>query len=266
MSQEKTKGNAAREIEELIEVMAKLRGPGGCPWDREQDHQSLAGYLLQETYEVLDALEKGADGEICEELGDLLLQIVFHAQVARETGNFDFADICRGIKEKLIRRHPHVFGEGKVQDSAEVSKNWEAIKKEEKKTRKSMLTGVSRSQPALLEAEELQSRARTVGFDWPEVEGALEKVSEELQELKEAISSENGPTEEELGDLLFAVVNVGRFLNIDGELALRKTNSKFRRRFAFIESELKKQGKEPQESNLEEMDKIWEKSKEEPRE
>lgn len=264
MREEKNSGKAGREIEELIEVMEKLRGPGGCPWDREQDHNSLAGYLLQEAYEVLEALERGDKEEICEELGDLLLQIVFHAQIAREEGNFDFADICQGIKEKLIRRHPHVFGEGKARDSAEVSKNWEAIKKEEKKGRKSMLTGVSRNQPALLEAEELQSRARNVGFDWPEVEGALEKVAEEMEELKEAISRENGPTEEELGDLLFAVVNVGRFLNIDGELALRRTNSKFRQRFAYIESELRRLGKDPQESSLEEMDKIWEKSKEEP--
>jgi len=262
----KKNNQAGGEIEELIEVMERLRGPEGCPWDREQDHQSLAGYLLQEAYEVLEALEKGDVKEICEELGDLLLQIVFHAQIAEENENFNFADICRGIKEKLIRRHPHVFGEGKVRDSAEVSKNWEAIKKEEKKNRKGMLTGVSRKQPALLEAEELQSRARNVGFDWPEINGALDKVSEELEELKEAISTENGPTEEELGDLLFAVVNVGRFLNIDGEIALRKTNNKFRRRFCFIESELKKRGKDPQDSDLEEMDKIWEESKEEQRE
>ncbi len=263
VGEENRRSKAGQEMEKLIEVMARLREPGGCPWDQEQDHNSLAGYLLQEAYEVLEAIEEGSPEELCEELGDLLLQVVFHARVAEERGGFDFADICRGIREKLIRRHPHVFGAGKAGDSDEVIKNWEAIKKREKKGRPSLLSGVSRRQPALIEAEELQSRARTAGFDWPDINGALEKVSEELEELKEAIDRENGPTEEELGDLLFAVVNVGRFLDLEGELALRKSSQKFRRRFAFIETQLKKRGKDPGDSNLEEMDKIWEESKEE---
>jgi len=260
MKKEEIKSRVCREAEELVMVMEKLRGPQGCPWDQKQTHSSLAQYLLQEAYEVIDAIE-GDSEELCEELGDLLLQIVFHGQIARESEKFDFADICAKIKDKLIHRHPHVFADKEVSDSAEVSRNWEIQKKKEKKDRKSILSGVSKSQPALLEAEELQSRARAVGFDWPEIKGAIDKVYEELEELQEAMGKGEEEIEEEFGDLIFALVNMGRFLGIDSELALRKTNQKFRQRFARIEEELKRRGKDLDQSDLEEMDSIWEESK-----
>lgn len=252
----------ALEFVELLKVMAILRGPGGCPWDQKQNHRSLAPYLLQEAYEALEALESGFREELCEELGDVLLQIVFHAQIAREEETFDMGDVCRSIRDKLEKRHPHVFADSRVESPEEVTRNWEAIKRKEKGDRKSMLDGVSPHQPALLEAFELQSRAAAVGFDWPSIQGAVDKLQEEMEELQEEVDQNWQRAQEEVGDLLFAAVNVARFLGQDGETALRRTNRKFRHRFQKIEEELKQQGKEMEQSSLEEMDAIWENSKE----
>ncbi len=251
------------ELLELLEVMETLRSPRGCPWDGEQDHESLSPYLLQEAYEVIEAIESEDEARLREELGDLLLQVVFHGQIAREKKSFDFSHICRSIKKKLIKRHPHVFGEISVKQAGEVIKNWEAIKRREKKERKSLLDGVSKAQPALLEASELQVRAAAVGFDWPDYRGALAKLEEELTELKEVLENEPGKVSEEIGDLLFAAVNVARLMGIDGEMALRSTNNKFRKRFKRIESELSKKGRDIERASLAEMDSIWEDSKEE---
>jgi MazG family protein len=221
------------ELYRLVDVMKRLRSPGGCPWDREQTHESLKPYLLEEAYEVLSAIDMHDDEELKEELGDLLLQIVFHAQLADEENRFSIDDVAESIVKKLIRRHPHVFSEVKVNGSEEVLQNWEKIKKDEGK--KSALDGVPPTLPALLKARRVQEKAKRVGFDWDNAEGAFEKVVEEVNELKKAIvEGKKGSVEEELGDLLFSIVNVSRFLDVDAEDALRKTIHKFMVRFQYI--------------------------------
>ena len=241
-------------FEELVAVQARLRAPGGCPWDREQTPLTLRTYLIEEAYEVLDAIEKGGGPDLSEELGDLLLQVLFHADLARETGAFDISDVIIGIRDKMIRRHPHVFGDVKAETSSEVLKNWAQLKAKEKQAASgeksrakvespSLLEGVPRSLPALLEAFQLTRRAAQVGFDWPNVEGIFEKLEEEIGELRDALATRNGSAvEEELGDLLFSIVNVARFLKIDPEVILKNSNLKFKQRFQLMESEAVRAG------------------------
>ena len=261
----------------LVEIMARLRAPGGCPWDREQNFDTIKPYLLEETYEVLDSIDARDWDGLEEELGDLMLQAVFFAQMASEEGRFDIADSLAAINSKLIRRHPHVFGEGDAKTSQDVLRRWDQIKAEEKQQKnkpqpKGLLEGVPRSLPALVEAQKIASKAAGVGFDWENVEQVLEKLKEELAELEEAraaASSDHlkkdqvriGEVENEIGDLLFVIVNIARFLKVDPEQALRKTNAKFRRRFAHVESGVTAQGKQLSESSIQEMEALWQAAK-----
>jgi tetrapyrrole methylase family protein/MazG family protein len=250
-------------IYDLVEVMKRLRAKNGCPWDLEQDHESLKPYLVEETYEVIDAIDKGDDAHLKEELGDLLLQIVFHAQIAAEEGRFTIDDVAASIVEKLKRRHPHVFGSVRADTPEEVLVNWEQIKKDEGK--ESVMDGVPKSLPALLKARRVQEKARRVGFDWENAEGAVHKVSEEIKELEDAIHrGKEDEAKEEFGDLLFSLVNVSRFLGIDAEDSLRATIDKVIERFKYIEREVKRRGsKEIGDYTLDELNSIWERSKEE---
>ncbi|HLO03440.1 MAG TPA: nucleoside triphosphate pyrophosphohydrolase [Symbiobacteriaceae bacterium] len=247
-------------IDPLVTVMAKLRGPNGCPWDLEQTHASLRRYMLEEAYEAIEAMESGDMKHLCEELGDVLLQVVFHAQIASESGHFTIDEIVEGITAKLVRRHPHVFGDVSVRDAAEVNRNWEAIKQQEKggKAPESILTGVGKGLPALTKANALQKRAAKVGFDWPDLAGPVAKVHEELDELLQAPPAER---EGELGDLLFAVVNVARVLGIEPELALHQTNAKFMRRFQQMEEMAAHQGLTLSDMTLEALDRLWDEAK-----
>ena len=242
--------------------MARLRSPGGCPWDREQNFDTIKPYLLEETYEVMDAIDARDWDALAEELGDLLLQPVFFAQMASEEGRFDITDSLQAINSKLIRRHPHVFADGDAKTPDDVKRRWDEIKASEKPRAYGLLSGVSRSLPALVEAQQIASRAAGVGFDWESVEQVFEKMREELAELDAARSS--GPQEcieDELGDLLFVLVNIARFLKVDPEQALRKTNAKFRKRFAHVESGLAAQGKTLRESDIREMELLWQDAK-----
>jgi len=264
---------AATAFSELVSVMGVLRSATGCPWDREQTHESLTKYMIEETYEALDTVEKGDMDRLCEELGDVMLQVVFHAQIARENGEFDIADVATSIVEKLVRRHPHVFGEVKVDGSDAVLRNWEKIKAAERgeKSRFSrVFDSVPTGLPSLMRAEIVQSKASKVGFDWGDFRPALDKVEEEIAELKEALrspeagASANTPSlsvTEEIGDLLFAVVNVSRLLRIDPEAALRKSVEKFIARFKYIEERAAAGGVAIEDMTLEEMDELWEESK-----
>ena len=242
------------EVDALTEVMEVLRSPEGCVWDRQQDHRSLRRYLLEETYEVLEAIEKDDMELLCEELGDLLLQVVFHARIAEENGRFSMQEVIDGVVDKMVRRHPHVFGEITVDDAAEVVRNWERIKREEK-NRGGVLAGVPREFPALLKACKLQGKAAKVGFDWPDVAPVWGKVDEELQELREAASE--AAREDELGDVLFAMVNLARFLHVEPETALLKACLKFENRFGFIEKQLQEKGVSWEQSSLTELDALW---------
>lgn len=254
-------------FEQLAAVIHRLRSPGGCPWDREQTHHSLKPMLLEETYEVIEAIETENDQELSSELGDLLIQIIFHSDIASETNRFTIGDVIEKIHDKMIRRHPHVFGDEKADTSAEVLKNWEAIKAAEKvaagEKKSSMLDNVSTSMPGLLEAFQLTSRAARVHFDWPSINDCFEKLSEEVSELKVEIEIEDNEKAiaEEVGDLLFMVVNIARLLKVDPESALKSANRKFRRRFGHIETSLANKGKSPSESTLEEMESYWQEAK-----
>lgn len=254
---------------ELVRVMAKLRDPdGGCPWDLKQTHQTLRKYVLEEAYEVAEAIDLGDPDKLCDELGDLLLQVVFHAQMAAEEGTFEADDVCTAIVEKLIRRHPHIFGEVKVEGADEVLTNWEAIKTAEKAARgeelpKSILDGISTSLPALMAALEVSKRAVKSGFEWPDTGGVLDKVEEEFRELRTEVE-ENGPPEKiaaELGDLLFTLVNVGRKLSIDPETALRAQLERFKRRFRHIEVGAAAAGRPLNSLTLKEMEVFWDEAK-----
>ncbi len=253
-------------MDRLINIMTILRGPDGCPWDREQNHKTIKSNLIEEAYEVLEAIDKEDVDDIKEELGDLLLQVVFHSQFEDEKGNFNINDVINTICEKLERRHPHVFGCLEVAGTEEVLKNWDDIKEREK-TKKdkpiSVLDGIPRELPALIHAEKIQRKAAKVGFDWDKTEHAFAKVMEEIEELKEAMTKEDsqGQIENELGDLLFAIVNVARFLSIDAEQALIGTIQKFYLRFQHIEEEAKKRGKDLQNMTLDDMDKLWNEAK-----
>lgn len=251
-------------------IIARLRSPEGCPWDREQTHQSLKPHLIEETYEVVEALDAGDPAKLAEELGDLLLQIVLHAEIAGEAGDFDMGDVIEGIAQKLIRRHPHVFAGLEVSGSGEVLRNWEEIKRQERRDAgeedehtggkgRSMLSGVPRAMPALSYAQEIQDRARRVGFDWENIEGVLEKLTEELDELRQARTK--AERREELGDLLFSAVNLARWLGVNAEEALRATNAKFRRRFEAVEVAAEAEGRTLSELSLQELDRLWEAAK-----
>lgn len=262
-------------FEKLVAVQARLRAPKGCPWDREQTHQTLRTYLLEEAYEVLEALDHGDDAKFAEEMGDLLLQIVFHSQIAQEEGRFNVSDVIREIHDKMIRRHPHVFGETRAKDSAEVLRNWEQIKAEERRSNKehagsrgsqtepsSLLDGVSRALPATLEGFQLTRKAARVGFDWEDAAGVIAKMQEETAELEAALKAEDRrKVEEEMGDLLFAAVNLARFLHVDPEIALKKANAKFSRRFRTMEALARDSGREFKNLPREEMEALWDVTK-----
>ncbi|MEH7236343.1 nucleoside triphosphate pyrophosphohydrolase [Bacillus sp. JJ1562] len=246
-------------------IIAALRGPGGCPWDQKQTHESLKKYLLEEAYEVLDAIDSEDDDHLAEELGDVLLQILLHAQIGEDEGMFTIDDVIRGISEKMIRRHPHVFGEVSADTAEEVVTNWEQIKRLEKGStaeEKSILDDVTKGLPGLMKAVQYQKKAAKVGFDWDAVEPMWDKVFEEIQEYKEAVTGkQKGDAIQEFGDILFALTNIARFYKFDPEEALAMTNQKFARRFQFIEEELREQGLKFEEQTLEQLDAIWEKAK-----
>ena len=256
---------AAQAVEKLVAVMARLRGPDGCPWDREQTLKTLRPYLLEETYEVLEAIDAGDAREHCEELGDLLLQIVFQSQLAQEEGKFELADVAEAITSKLVSRHPHVFGDASVKDAEGVLRQWAALKRKEKEAKgggKSVLEGVPREMPSLARAERLTEKASRIGFDWPGADGARRKVDEELRELDEAIaSSDRQRMEDELGDVLFAVANLSRKLSLPPEEALRRALGRFIERFQFVEDQLARRGVRHGEASLEEMDDLWNEAK-----
>jgi nucleoside triphosphate diphosphatase len=262
------------DIIRLLEIMAALRTPGsGCPWDLEQDFASIAPYTIEEAYEVVDAIERGDLADLRDELGDLLLQVVFHARIAEEQGAFGFSDVVEAITRKLIRRHPHVFGSIKDLSPEEVKTLWDAIKAEEKAERRAarekmghapeaheagFLGAIPTALPALTRAQKLTAKAAKVGFDWPEAVQVIDKIHEELEEVKEASSSgERDKIEDEIGDLLFSVTNLARHFNIDPERALRRTNAKFERRFKAIEEALQKQDRSLDEASLSEMEELW---------
>jgi MazG family protein len=283
-------------FERAVAIMARLRAPGGCPWDREQTFDTIKQYTLEETYEVLEAIENRDWYELTSELGDLLLQVLFYAEMAKEDGHFSVDDVLDRLSTKLVTRHPHVFGEVKAETSAQVLRNWEAIKQQERKQRepdrlgedekpKSILDGVSSAMPALLEGLKLSNKAAHVGFDWPNVEGLFDKLKEELEELRHEVNQIPPPgpmpigrgiagargqvlpedlkarLEDEVGDLLFVLVNIARYLNVDPESSLRKTNRKFRRRFQHVEEALRQAGKKPEDASLDEMEAHWQASK-----
>ncbi len=251
-----------KEVDRFIEIVARLRAPDGCPWDREQTHKSLLSCLLDESYEFFEAVEENDDGKMREELGDLLLQVVLHAQLAADDGKYTIEEVAAGISKKLIHRHPHVFGEVEVSSSTEVLRNWETIKKQELH-RKYIVDDIPEAMPALFRAEKMQRRVSRVGFDWTAVKPVLDKVVEEFNEFREAIESGNQDhAEEELGDIMFALVNVARHHKICAEDALRKTTHKFARRFRYIEDRVKESGKDITATSLEEMDRYWDEAKE----
>ena len=280
------------KLARLVELAARLRGPDGCPWDREQDYDSVKALLLEEAYEVVDAVNARDFAELREELGDLLFQVVFYSQLASEEGRFDIGNVIEDVHRKLVRRHPHVFGDVRAENSGEALKSWLSVKESEKQQREggksdapfpgSILEGIGLSLPSTLEAYELGTRASKAGFEWRRVEDLLDKVAEELEEVRrliprngsesESMGPETSPpepgperrrTEEEVGDLLFAAANLARFLHFDPESALRAANRKFKRRFEFLEAEVARRGKKLQECSLEELDRIWDRVKSE---
>jgi len=291
-------------FERAVAIMERLRAPGGCPWDREQTFDSIKPYTLEETYEVLEAIDNRDWDELPGELGDLLLQVLFYSEMAKEQGTFSIDDVLDRLSGKLLDRHPHVFGDTKADTSTEVKRNWEALKVEERKKRfsekadaagsatkaePSILAGISSSMPAMLEAHKLSSRAAQVGFDWPDVEGLFDKLSEETGELRQHLREFPAPgprpegrgvagsgrqaipedlrtrLEEELGDLFFVLVNIARYLSLDPESALRKTNRKFRRRFQWMEQRLRDRGTSPDNVSMDELESLWQKAKQQER-
>jgi len=273
---ERSPRTTGEKFERLVEIMATLRGPNGCPWDKQQDFNSLKPMLVEEVYEVLEAVENGDFDGISEELGDLLLHVVFHAYLGKEAGQFDINTVIDKICEKLVRRHPHVFGTESASTADEVIKNWEAIKAQEKAQKlkdrtpeqRSLLEGIPSKLPAIHEAHQISSRAARVGFDWPDIEGIFDKLQEEVRELKEVISTGDDERrrerlEDEIGDMLFVIVNIARYLKIDSESALKRANRKFKSRFQYMESELARQGKSLEQTSLEEMEALWQKAKSE---
>src|SRR6266850_4473334 len=262
---------AGEWFERLVALQARLRAPNGCPWDREQTHATLRTYLIEEAYEVLDAMKSGDDAKFANEMGDLLLQVVFHSQIATEEGRFTVADVIREVHEKMVRRHPHVFGEKRAKDAAEVLRNWEQIKAEERQEhgetekkgqRKSLLDGVPRGLPATMEGLQLTRKASRAGFDWDNAQGVFEKLREEFAELLRASDEKDAAKmEEEMGDLLFAAVNLARFLQVDPEIALKNANAKFARRFREMERRSLENGQAFADAARVEKEKLWEAAK-----
>ncbi len=249
-------------FEAFQEIVAHLRAPDGCPWDREQTHDSLRTHLLEESYEALGAIDSGDTDAMREEFGDLLLQIMLNSQIANEAGDFNVNAVVKGVYDKIIRRHPHVFGEVQVDGVDGVLQNWEKLKETErkdKKEKKGILDGVPAALPALTQAQEYQDRAARVGFDWPEIEGVLDKIREEIREVQEATEPDH--VAEELGDLFFALVNLARWKKVDAESALRETNLKFKTRFAYIEAGAKQQERNLSDLSLDEMEALWQEAK-----
>ena len=296
-------GTTGEKFERAVSIMARLRGPGGCPWDREQTFDSIKPYTLEEAYEVLEAIDNRDWDELRGELGDLLLQVLFYSQMAQEDGKFSIDDVLERLSDKLVRRHPHVFGDVTAETSADVLRNWEAIKAEEKKKKlqagedkavkaanpESVLAGVSSAMPALLEARKLSSRAAHVGFDWPEIGGVFDKLEEESHELKDelqqipslakpsakGVAGSGKPQvseelrlrlEEEVGDMFFVLVNIARYLALDPESALKKTNRKFKRRFQWMEEQLRVSGRVAQDASVDELESLWQQAKQQEKE
>ncbi len=259
--------NAAEKFGKLVEIMARLRAPRGCPWDRKQTFDSIKAYLLEETYEVLDAIDRRDWPSLEEELGDLLLQPVFLAEMANEEGLFNISGSLDAINEKLVRRHPHIFGDAQAETADDVKKRWDEIKQQEKAKQglapaASVLDGVPRNLPALMEADKIGQKAAGVGFEWPDISGVVEKLQEEAAELAAARAShDQAHIEHEVGDLLFTVVNLARFLKVDPEQALRKTSARFRSRFAYVENEVAQSGRSLPETPLEKMEQLWQAAK-----
>lgn len=256
--------NTGTRFEKLIDIMARLRGEGGCPWDREQTHESLKKYLVEETYEAVDAIDSGDMDELRGELGDVLLQVVFHAQIAGESGTFTIDDVIDGISAKLIHRHPHVFADGHAANADEVLRKWEQIKKKEKgfENRTSALDGVPRMLPALSRALEVSKKAAKTGFEWPDIDAVMAKVDEEVQELKHELRDGSPDrVSDEIGDLLFTIVNVARWKSVDPEDALRTMIDRFSTRFRQIEDSAQKSGRSISDMNVKEMDAVWDQAK-----
>ena len=251
--------NQPEKFDTLVGLIARLRAPDGCPWDREQTHASLRENLLSECYEVLEALDEGKAADLAEELGDLLLQIVLHSQIASEAGEFTIDDVVRGITTKIFNRHPHIFGNRKAKDAREVMHNWEELKRAEREEGTSMLEGVPKQMPALGYAREVQRRVARVGFDWEDTEGVIDKLVEEIQELREVESQQE--KEAEFGDLLFTLVNVARREGVDAEAALREANRKFFRRFKYMEDICHKSGRSFDKLSFKEQNDLWEEAK-----
>lgn len=247
------------QFDTLVKIVARLRAPDGCPWDREQSHASLRGNLLEECYEVLEALDEGDTEKLCHELGDLLMQVVLHAQIASEAGEFELGDVIKSINTKLIYRHPHVFGSLKVKDAKEVLLNWEALKKEEREGEASMLANVPKQLPALSYSQEIQDRVARVGFDWKDVDGVIDKLAEEVSEFKRADSPERRARE--FGDLLFTLANIARRLGVDLEAALRQANQRFYRRFSRMEELCRQRGLNLDKLSFDEQNALWEEAK-----
>ncbi len=246
------------QFEALVEIIARLRAPGGCPWDREQTHASLKPYLLEESYEVLETLDSGDSGKLCGELGDLLLQIVLHARIATEAGEFKMGDILTGINTKLIHRHPHVFGETKVDNAGQVAHNWQVLKQEERGADSSMLASVPKQLPALSYSQVIQRRVAEAGFDWPDITGVIDKLVEEVNEFKESTGEEKVG---EFGDVLFTLVNIARRMGIDSEAALRQANEKFYRRFSAMEEFCRQRGLTFGQLTFDQQNALWEEAK-----
>ena len=254
-----------KEFQKLVDIIAQLRDPvSGCPWDLKQTSKSLIPNMIEELYEVVEAIEDSDNAALMEELGDLLLHIVMQAQLASEAGVFNIVDVLNHINDKLVRRHPHVFGELELKDADTVKKNWERLKKAEKQERKSVLEGIPRALPALIYAQRMQEKAASVGFDWDDVPPILEKIDEETKELKSALETEDQTRiKEEVGDLLFTIVNLARKLHLDAESALKETARKFSKRFQYIEEQYRQNGENINEASLEELNSFWELSKKE---
>ncbi|HLA78080.1 MAG TPA: nucleoside triphosphate pyrophosphohydrolase [Vicinamibacteria bacterium] len=267
-----SEGSAAppgKRFEELVSLIARLRAPGGCPWDREQTHESLKAMAIEEAYEVVGAIDDGDHQELASELGDLLLQVVFHAQIAGESGRFGIADVLERVTSKMIDRHPHVFGDQTAENPDQVLRNWEALKEAERARKgapsdASLLDSVPLRLPAVMEAFQMTTKAARVGFDWPSPEAVLDKLDQEVLELKAEVAKDTGNHQAvagEMGDILFAAVNVARLLGVDPESALKAANRKFRNRFRYVEDRLREQGRKPKDADLAEMDGLWDRAK-----
>lgn len=264
--------DAGEAFERLVKIIDRLRSPGGCPWDLEQTHESLKPMMIEEAYEAVEAIDLQDDAELAGELGDLLLQVIFHSRIADEEKRFTVADVINRVADKMVRRHPHVFADDKAETSNDVLKSWEAIKSAELAEKgkghahgQSMLESIPKSFPAVMESYQMTTKVSRVGFDWPDAASVMDKLDEEIGELKQVVNDPAAPHDrisDEMGDILFTIINLGRKIGVDPESALKGTNRKFRRRFHYVEEGLREQGKKPSESDLAEMDRLWNEAKE----